>query len=60
MGQPADPAVIEEDIRERDRRDSTRAVGPLTCPDDAVRFDTSTLDQAGVVNELVRLVMERV
>lgn len=60
MGQPADPSVIEAEIRDRDRRDSTRAVGPLTCPDGAVRFDTSSLDQTGVVNELVRLVMERV
>jgi cytidylate kinase len=60
MGQRADPSVIEADIRERDQRDSTRAVGPLTCPSDALRFDTSALDRPGVVNELVRLVMERV
>lgn len=60
MGQSADAATIERDIADRDRRDSTRAVGPLTCPDDAVRVDTSDLDQPGVVDELVRLVRARV
>ncbi|MBL8747031.1 MAG: (d)CMP kinase [Phycisphaerae bacterium] len=60
MGQPADLDAIEREITDRDRRDSTRAVGPLTCPDDAVRVDTSDLDQAGVVESLVRLVMARV
>lgn len=60
MGQSADLEAIELDIADRDRRDSTRVVGPLTCPDDAVRVDTSDLDQPSVVETLVRLVMARV
>lgn len=60
MGQPVDLDAIEREITDRDRRDSTRAVGPLTCPDDAVRVDTSDLDQPGVVDALLRLVVARV
>lgn len=60
MGQSVDLDAIERDITDRDRRDSTRVVGPLTCPDDAVRVDTSDLDQPSVVETLVRLVMARV
>lgn len=56
MGQPADEAVIEREIIERDRRDSTRAVGPLVCPEGAIRVDTSSLSQREVVAELVRIV----
>ncbi|MDX2114269.1 MAG: (d)CMP kinase [Planctomycetota bacterium] len=58
-GRDADLAAIEREIADRDHRDSTRAVGPLTCPDDAQRFDTSTLDQRGVVDALARLVLAR-
>lgn len=39
-------------IIERDRIDSTRADGPLVCPDDAIRVDTSELDIEGVVETL--------
>lgn len=46
-GKPADEALILSGIIQRDHRDSTRADGPLACPDDAIRIDTSdlTLDQ---------------
>lgn len=59
LGQPGDLAVIEREIAERDRRDSTRAVGPLVCPEDAVRLMTDDLDQEGVIDELVRIVRAR-
>lgn len=59
LGQPADLAAIEREIAERDRRDSTRAVGPLVCPEDAVRLMTDHLDQQGVVEELIRIVRAR-
>ena len=39
-------------IIERDRIDSTRADGPLICPKDAIRIDTSELDIEGVVESL--------
>jgi cytidylate kinase len=46
---PAPPAeAVAQEIRERDRRDSTRADSPLTRAPDAVYLDTTnfTLDQA--------------
>ncbi len=60
MGQSVDLDAIERDIADRDRRDSTRAVGPLVCPDDAVRVDTSSMDQPTVVESLVGIVASRV
>jgi cytidylate kinase len=59
-GAPMDEAAMLEDIIERDRSDSSRAVGPLTCPDDAVRVDTSNLNFEQVVNLLEDQVRERV
>ncbi len=55
-----DEAGMLQDIVERDRSDSSRAVGPLTCPEDAVRVDTSALNFEQVVNTLEDLVRERV
>ena len=46
-GHHVDLTELRESIIARDRRDSTRADGPLICPEDAIRIDTSdmTLDQ---------------
>lgn len=60
MGRPADVDAIEQELAIRDQRDSTRAVGPLRVPQGAIIFDTSTLDQQGVVRELERIVREAV
>lgn len=54
-GQASDLAVVEEEIRERDRRDETREVAPLRRADDAVLVDTSGL----AIDEVLAL-MERV
>lgn len=59
-GREADVDRIESELRERDERDSTRPVSPLVCPTDAVRVDTSGLDQPAVVSELARLVRARI
>ena len=59
-GRPANVDEIEHEIRTRDTRDTSRAVGPLVCPDDAVRVDTSNLTQSQVVEHLVGLVKQRV
>ncbi len=40
------------DLRERDHRDSTRAVAPLKQADDAVPMDTSDMNQAEVIDRL--------
>ncbi|MEM1423071.1 MAG: (d)CMP kinase [Planctomycetota bacterium] len=52
----ADESLIAHQIAERDRIDSTRAVGPLCCPSDAQVVDTSTLSQGEVVGRLLELV----
>ena len=47
-GMPANMDDLLRDLRERDERDSRRAVAPLRKEDDAVLLDTSdmTVDQA--------------
>lgn len=47
---------VAGEIRRRDELDSTRPVGPLVCPDDAQRVDTSEMDFERVVAELERRV----
>lgn len=46
-------------IVDRDRMDSTRTDGPLVCPSDAMRIDTSEIDVHEVVDSLERLTRER-
>lgn len=55
-GLEADELALEQEILQRDRSDSSRRVGPLTCPQDAVRFDTSLLTFDQVVDRLEALV----
>jgi len=55
-GRPANVDEIEREIMTRDARDTSRAVGPLVCPDDAIRVDTSSLTQSQVVDRLAGLV----
>lgn len=58
LGQPADVERLKAEIIERDRSDSTRRDGPLTCPPGALRVDTSNLSFDEVVATLERLVAE--
>lgn len=51
-GQPVLLEELERAIRERDERDSTRTVAPLTCPADAERIDTSHMSFDQVVDAL--------
>jgi len=44
--------AIEVEIAERDRLDTTRAVGPLICPEGAERIDTSDVPMDDVVELL--------
>ena len=48
-GKAADERAILESIVARDHRDSSRNDGPLICPPDAVRVDTSDLSLDDVV-----------
>jgi cytidylate kinase len=59
-GKPVDEAQLLKQIVDRDQRDSTRDDGPLVCPDDAIRMDTSDLSLDGVVDRLESLVRQQV
>jgi len=54
-GMPADLDRIVSEIRQRDRRDSSRIDGPLVRPSGAVVVDTSNLTLEQVVDELDRI-----
>jgi cytidylate kinase len=58
-GRDADVDRLEREISERDRSDSTRTVGPLTCPADAERIDTSGMPFDQVVDALEAHVKRR-
>lgn len=57
QGQQVDVARLQVEIEQRDRLDSTRADGPLICPEDAHRLDTSNLTFEQVVDTLEKLVI---
>jgi len=48
-----------EDIRERDARDSRRAVAPLVPADDALEVDSTSIPVAGVFRQVLRAAVER-
>ncbi|MEM7681749.1 MAG: (d)CMP kinase [Planctomycetota bacterium] len=58
-GRTAHEAEIRRQIIERDRKDSTRDVAPLICPEDAENIDTSAMTLADVVDHLEARVRER-
>ena len=60
LGKSADDAQVLERITKRDHQDTHRQDGPLICPDDAVRIDTSNLTLEQVVNVLEDVVRQRV
>lgn len=55
----ADVSSTEAALRERDAKDSTRAVSPLTPAEDAVVLDTSDMTFDEVVDAIVALATER-
>lgn len=57
QGHAVDEARLRAEIEQRDRQDSTRADGPLICPADAHRLDTSKLSFEQVVDTLEKLVL---
>ncbi len=60
FGQTVDEAAILAGIIERDTKDASRSEGPLTCPDDALRIDTSDLTLEQVIERLETIVRQRV
>ena len=52
-------AALSQEIRERDRRDSSRAVAPLRPAEDAVVIDSTGIPIEGVVDAVLALVGQR-
>lgn len=52
-GMDANMATLLQDIRQRDARDSVRAVAPLQKADDAILLDTTALTIAAAVDEVL-------
>lgn len=59
-GHAVDEAKLLRQILDRDHRDSTRADGPLICPADAIRIDSSGMSLQEVVDRLAAEVSERI
>jgi cytidylate kinase len=57
-GTHVEESAVVNDIRERDRIDSTRADGPLTRPKGAIEIDTSDLSIEQVVDRLESIARE--
>src|SRR6202795_2809830 len=56
-GAPAQAMAVE--LRERDRRDRTRAASPLVAAEDAVVLDSTNMSEDEVLNRIEELVDER-
>ena len=59
-GQKADYAQTLKDIQQRDYQDTTRPIAPLKQAKDAVLLDTSELDIAGVLEQMKKIIGEKI
>ncbi len=57
LGEQVNVAEVAADIDRRDRLDSSRAASPLARSEHAVELDTTDLDIAQVINQLVDMAM---
>ena len=48
--------VLEFEIAERDRKDSTREISPLIQAKDAILVDTTSMDIEGVVQKIMDII----
>ena len=56
---PERAAMLKQELRERDRRDTTRATAPLKAAEDAVHIDSSTLNIEEVIARAEEIVKEK-
>ena len=59
-GMECDLMTLQKEIEERDYRDMNREVSPLRQAEDAVLLDTSALNIEEVVEEMQRIVVEKI
>ncbi|MHC4553643.1 MAG: (d)CMP kinase, partial [Planctomycetota bacterium] len=55
-GKEVDLETLTQQIIERDASDENRKVGPLKPAADAIRVDTTQLDVAGVINQMLEAI----
>ncbi len=60
LGDSVELGEMCERIVLRDRMDSSRADGPLVCPEDAIVIDTAKLDVNGVIDLLEKHTLDRI
>lgn len=58
-GEQVDLAQLQQDIADRDKQDSERAIAPLRQADDALLLDTSHMNIEQVTEKIMQLVGER-
>ncbi|EJE98462.1 (d)CMP kinase [Liquorilactobacillus mali] len=51
--------VLEREIEERDRKDSTRIISPLVKADDAAQLDTTSLTIEQVVDKIMKIIEKK-
>jgi CMP/dCMP kinase len=56
---PARAEALKQELRERDRRDTTRAAAPLKAAEDAVHIDSSALNVEEVIARAEEIVAEK-
>lgn len=59
-GYPSDLDTLKQEIAQRDKFDSEREVAPLRKAKDAVEIDTTSLSIQQVVDEIMKLALERI
>ncbi|HOM64529.1 MAG TPA: (d)CMP kinase [Ignavibacteriales bacterium] len=59
MGQEATFEEVVANLKERDEKDSTRAIAPLKKADDAIEIDTSNITIEEQVERVIQLVREK-
>lgn len=59
-GQKIELLQLQQEIAERDKQDSERAISPLRQADDAILLDTSNMNIQQVTEKIMQLVQERI
>jgi CMP/dCMP kinase len=59
-GIPSNMDQLKKEIAQRDKLDSEREVAPLRKADDAIEIDTTSISIHGVVDQIMKLALERV
>lgn len=51
---------VLQDMKQRDKNDSTRATAPLTAAKDAIMLDNTNLDIEGTIDAAMKIIMEKI